>query len=85
LGPALSELKLRREQVKSSVIESIGYDADTRVLEVEFRTGRVYQYFAVPPALHRDLLKAESIGEFFNRNIRSDYRCDEVTKEGTEA
>ena len=68
--------------MKSSVIESLGYDSDSRVLEVEFRTGRIYHYFQVPPDLYRDLLKAESIGEFFNRNIRSDYRCDEVTQSG---
>lgn len=63
----------------SSVIESLGYDPGTQVLEVEFRTGRVYQYFGVPPTLYGLLRNAGSLGEFFNRTIRSDYRCEEVT------
>jgi hypothetical protein len=73
-------LRLLRERVTSSVIESIGYDDVTNVLEVEFRTGRVYQYLNVPPALHRDLMKAESIGEFFNHTIRNFQYIDVTEK-----
>jgi hypothetical protein len=74
-------LRLLRERVTSSVIESIGYDDVTNMLEVEFRTGRVYQYLDVPPDLYRDLMNAESIGEFFNRTIRT-YPYNDVTEGG---
>lgn len=73
-------MTLQRERVKSSVIESLGYDTERHTLEVEFRTGRIYQYFMVPPDLHRRLMNAKSIGGFFNRRLRDVYRCDEVTK-----
>lgn len=33
---------------RSSVIKSADYDPETRALEVVFRTGRQYVYFAVP-------------------------------------
>jgi hypothetical protein len=71
---------MERRPVNSSVIRSIGYDADAKVLEVEFRTARIYQYFEVPARVHEDLLHAKSIGEFFNHQIRKEYRSVEVTK-----
>ena len=70
---------MHRDPVDSSVIRSIGYDEGRRVLEVEFRTGRLYQYLGVPPAVYRDLLRAESIGEFFNHQVRREYRAVEIT------
>ncbi|HEY4225091.1 MAG TPA: KTSC domain-containing protein [Pseudolysinimonas sp.] len=64
---------MRRTPVRSSVIASVGYDADTAVLEVEFRSGDLYRYFAVPPSVHRALLEADSPGAYFNRNISDKY------------
>ncbi len=68
-----------RTRVKSSVIESLGYDRATHVLEVEFRSGRIYHYFLVPRATYEALSEAESIGEYFNKNVRPVYPCREVT------
>ena len=71
---------MHRRAVNSSVLQTLGYDDHDNVLEVEFHTGRVYQYFGVPPAIYNDLLHAPSLGEFFNRQIRNEYRFVEVTK-----
>jgi KTSC domain len=71
---------MRRSAVNSSVIRALGYDERDHVLEVEFRTGRVYQYFGVPPSLYSDLLNAASLGEFYNRQIRNEYRFVEITR-----
>lgn len=62
-----------RQAVESSVITSVGYDAKTNVLEVEFRTGRVYQYFLVPQSVYRELMRSESMGRYFNHEIRGSY------------
>jgi len=72
---------MRRQRVKSSVIAALEYDSETNVLEVEFRTGRLYRYFLIPPKVYEALLHAQSIGEYFNREIRDRYRCVEVTEE----
>jgi hypothetical protein len=64
---------MRREPVRSSVIAAIGYDADTAVLEVEFVSGDLYRYFAVPPSVHRELMGADSPGAYFNRHISDRY------------
>jgi hypothetical protein len=71
---------MRRSPVNSSVIRALGYDDRNRVLEVEFHTNRIYRYFDVPPTVYSDLLGAPSLGEFYNRQIRNEYRFEEVTK-----
>lgn len=64
---------MRRQPVESSFLTSVGYDADTAVLEIEFASGDVYQYFAVPPSVHRDLMDAPSPGAYFNRRINDRF------------
>lgn len=70
---------MERHQVDSSVILAVGYDDGASILEVVFRTGRTYRYFRVPPSAYDALLKANSIGGYFNRKIRPRYRGVEVT------
>ena len=43
-------------------------------LEVEFRSGAVYQYFDVPELESLNLLSAESVGRYLNQNIKGNYR-----------
>jgi hypothetical protein len=69
---------MHRTRVKSSSVNSIGYDPATRVLELEFRPHRVYRYFDVPDDVYEGLLHAPSIGQFVNYNIREHFRYEEV-------
>ena len=48
------------------------------VLELEFSSGDLYRYFAVPPSVHRGLLSAESAGRFFAERIRPVYPSERV-------
>jgi len=59
-----------RTPIVSTTLASSGYDANTCLLELEFRSGAIYQYLSVPASLYRDLLAADSKGRFFNRFIR---------------
>ena len=61
---------MKRVAVSSSSIASVGYEAELATLEVEFTSGAVYRYFAVPSAVHVQLMGAASIGAFLNRFIR---------------
>lgn len=71
---------MKRTNVSSSNIASIGYDSDRRVLEVEFlnRSGgyqefcvsSVYQYFSVPENLYNGLMRADSHGSYFDSYIK---------------
>jgi KTSC domain len=63
---------MKRTPVDSTNLKSVGYDADSKTLEVEFDQGRVYRYFGVSVALHEQLMKAtESHGKFFNKYIKN--------------
>ena len=59
-----------RTSVSSSNLSSVGYDADTQTLEIEFLNGTIYQYFNVPPSVYDGLMKANSHGKYFHSNIR---------------
>ncbi len=62
-----------RTTVTSSNIASVGYDLETRTLEVEFKHGGVYQYAEVPPEDHAGLMAADSKGKFLNERIKLAY------------
>jgi hypothetical protein len=56
--------------VLSSAIQAVGYDEGTRTLEVEFRSGSVYDYEDVPPEEVLGLLRSDSLGRYFANRIR---------------
>lgn len=60
--------------VSSSNLNSVGYDAPSLTLEVEFKDGALYQYFDVPASVHQELVAASSVGQYFSQNIRNSYR-----------
>jgi len=62
---------MERQRVVSSNVDSIGYDVSSKVLEIKFTNGKVYQYFDVPKAIHEGLMKSESKGRYFKSNVRS--------------
>ena len=57
---------------------SIGYDRQTETLEIEFGSGRVYQYYGVPDNLHNEIMQTPSKGQFFNTYIRDQYPFSRV-------
>lgn len=59
--------------VKSSNLESVGYDASRQILHVAFKHGGVYEYQTVPLQVYRDLMSAESKGGYHARHIRLSY------------
>jgi hypothetical protein len=70
---------VRRQPVESSSLQSVGYDATNQVLEVQFRTGRVYRYLGVPPDVYTALMQASSLGAFFNARIRDHYPFERIS------
>jgi hypothetical protein len=73
-GPAPVVLGLPPLAVSSSLLASIAYDDARAILQLEFRSGAVYQYFRVPHQSYQDLLQADSHGAYFNRHIRGFFR-----------
>ena len=59
--------------VESSNVESVGHNAATNELHVIFKSGGHYVYRSVPPAVHVELLKADSIGRFIGQHIKGKF------------
>jgi hypothetical protein len=64
---------MQRQPVTSSNLRSVGYDPDSRTLEIEFQTGRVWRYANVPPSVYSTLMAADSKGSYFNSCIRDAF------------
>jgi hypothetical protein len=64
--------------VASSSIRAVGYDAATHRLYVRFHSGNAYVYAGVPRRVHRELMAAESVGGYFNREVRPQYAYTQV-------
>lgn len=64
---------MERIPVSSSNLASVGYDADSQTLEIEFHNGGVYQYAGVPESEYEGLMGAESQGRYFHANIKNSY------------
>ena len=69
---------MKRQSVSSRNVKSIGYEINTSVLEVEFKNGRVYQYFDVPVNVYNTFINASSIGKYLNSNIVGVYKYTEL-------
>lgn len=70
---------MERQYVSSSNIASIGYDQDSMVLEIEFLSGAIYQYYDVPKSIYEGLMAADSHGKFFAAYIKKGgYRYAKV-------
>lgn len=69
---------MNRVPVESSVLASVLYLSELRLLEIEFHSGLFYQYFDVPQHSYSELLTAESKGAYFNANIRNRFSCKQL-------
>jgi hypothetical protein len=65
---------MRTTAVESITLATVAYDEASELLQLEFRSRAIYQYFGVPLAVHAALLGAQSKGSYFNRVIRGGFR-----------
>ena len=71
---------MKRIPVESSSISSVGYDRESSTLEIAFRSGRRYQYFAVPRRIFDELMAASSKGAYVNERIKPRFPFRPVDK-----
>jgi len=69
---------MERENVHSSMIASFGYESDTSTLEIEFKSGVVWQYYDVPENVYYDMKNSGSLGKYFHANIKGQYGESQV-------
>lgn len=59
--------------VVSKNLLSVGYNANTRTMRIEFKQGTFYDYFNVPPEVFQQVMSAPSKGKLFHSAIRGKY------------
>jgi hypothetical protein len=64
---------MRVTAVESTTLATVSYDDGRELLQLEFCSRAVYQYFSVPAAVHQSLLEASSKGCYFNQAIRGHF------------
>jgi len=70
-------------KVKSSCMAAYKYNEGEATLDVQFTTsGATYRYYDVPNSVSHKLkdmiLKTESLGTYFNGNVRNRYHCEKL-------
>lgn len=69
---------MKRDMVSSSNVASIGYDENTKTLEVEFLSGAVYHYYGVNLSVYEMFMNAPSKGRFLNASIKNIYSYSRI-------
>ena len=64
---------MERTPVTSTDIRTIGYEAESQTLEIEFNSSGVYQYSGVPSGEYDGIMAADSKGKYFHANIKNRY------------
>lgn len=67
------KIAMKRHEVESSNIKSIGHSYPRRLLEIEFKDGNIYRYKGVNHKTYRALMNAESKGKEFHKNIKYSF------------
>jgi hypothetical protein len=65
---------MKRTDVMSSILRSVGYDPATQTLELEFTTRDVRQYVKVPQEVYDKLMASSSLGQHFRHHIKDKYK-----------
>jgi len=69
---------MERQSVKSVILRSVGYADSTKVLEIEFQNGLVYQFSGVPFKIYTDLMHSGEMGKYFSEKVRPKFHSKQV-------
>ena len=79
---------MQRKSIESSIsVKSVGYDAESQTLEVEFKshslnsTEAIYRYRDVPEKVYKALMESESVGRYMAKEIRGKFYARFVNPE----
>ncbi len=65
--------------VESSSLSEVGYDAQKQILAVRFTSGAIYHYAGVSENDYASLLEAESLGKHFAAQIRGKHQAEKMS------
>lgn len=62
---------MQRNPVNSSNISEVGYDSKTKVLEIKFHRGGIFQYHPITEEAYNTFINSKSLGKWFYENIKN--------------
>lgn len=66
-------MAIERKPIQRGGIKSAGYDRNSRILEIEFATGRIVQHTNVGDEIARRFMASSSPAGYYQDNIEEDY------------
>ena len=64
------------DEVDSTCFSEVSYDIDNEILVVRFKdSGALYYYYKISPSLYDSFRSADSLGGFYNDNIKGKFSC----------
>lgn len=73
-------------RVESSQLKEVGYDVKRQKLVIRFHNGdKLYRYDNVPKSTFSGLMDAESLGSYFNANIRTKFQYRPIAEHEIDA
>lgn len=69
---------MERISVSSSNVASVGHDELSQILEVEFLSGAIYEYYDVPVYVYQELVTASSVGSYLAQRVKGVYSFSRV-------
>jgi hypothetical protein len=68
------------QPLESKMFLSAGYEAESQILYLRFRSGDVYRYFDFPQDQYEEFINAASRGRYFLSHIRDHFRYERMAK-----
>lgn len=69
---------MTRVTIRSSNVESVGYDSTNQILEITFVSGETYQHHGVPKSVYNKFINSEHPGYYLLYHIRNTYPYKKV-------
>lgn len=63
---------------KSSRILKMSYIKSKKLLTITFNSGAIYEYYDVPKEVTDGIIQADSLGKYFDKNIKGIYNYRRV-------
>ena len=76
---AIKQSEPEWEDVESSNVHSVRYDASSRDLYVRFHGGATYKYAKVDSVIYAGLIHSDSVGKFLAQNIKPFHSYEQVS------
>ncbi len=65
-------------KIESSMVYAVGYDRESKTLEVVFTRGGIWEYEGVPESEYKNMMKSSSIGSYMRDYILDMYEEEQI-------